>query len=75
MNGEIYRDIAEYSYQALVERCSDTEARMDLAAIESWLEEQIAIRVLDKTESAETLKKAAFLALLFIDFAKTPGSA
>lgn len=43
----VYRDICEYSYRELVERCSETEGAMDLVAIASWLEDQIAARVHD----------------------------
>lgn len=69
----VYRDICEYSYRELVERCSETEGAMDLVAIASWLEDQIAARVHDFSTEGDVVKKAAFLALLFIEFASEPG--
>lgn len=69
----VYRDICEYSYRELVERCSETEGAMDLVAIASWLEDQIAARVHDFSTEGEVVKKAAFLALLFVEFAAEPG--
>lgn len=69
----VYRDICEYSYRELVERCSETESAMDLVAISNWLEDQIAARVKDYSTEGEAMKKAAFLALLFVEFAAEPG--
>lgn len=69
----VYRDICEYSYRDLVKRCSDTENAMDLVALSAWLEDQIAMRVRDYSTDGEAVKKAAFLALLFIEFAAEPG--
>jgi hypothetical protein len=69
----IYRDISDLSYRELAQKCSDTETSMDLESISNWLVDQISIRVMKIDEESETTKKACFLALLFIEFAKEPG--
>lgn len=67
------RTLADYSYKELRDYLDENDDSLDLNEAAEWLEDLIAKRLNQRNENAETIKKAAHLALLFIDFAREPG--